>query len=293
MGELAYLQALADILKEPQHPNRTSQLTRSKVAVQLRFNLTENDQAIMPILTTKKMARNAILHELLWFVRGQTDNKLLQEKNVKIWDANGSRDFLDKRGLKNREIGDLGPIYGFQWRHWNAPYVDSKYNYDGLGIDQLSRAINTIKNDPYSRRIIVNSWNVSQLDEMALPPCHILYQFIVTPGDKKYLSCVMTQRSADMPLGVPFNIASYAYLTHMVAKLTNTVPKELIITFNDAHIYANQEPFVPIQLERKPYPFPKFRFAEKEYKKLEDFNFEDFIISDYVSHPEIPYPFTV
>jgi thymidylate synthase len=180
----------------------------------MRFNLEDNE---FPLLTTKKMAWKTCLKELLWFVRGETDNKKLQEQNVKIWNGNATREFLDSRGLQHLEENDLGPVYGHQWRHFNAKYVDSDTDYSGQGVDQLQNVIDTLKDEETrnSRRIIMSAWNPCQIDEMALPPCHVLTQFNVVNGDELY--CNLYQRSGDVGLGVPFNIASYSALTHLLA----------------------------------------------------------------------------
>ena len=222
----------------------------------MKFKLTDNT---IPFLTTKKLAWKSCLKELLWFISGSTDNELLQKQNVKIWNANGSREFLDSRGLFNNEENDLGPVYGHQWRFFNAPYINCKENYDGKGIDQLENIIKSLKDpkEKYSRRLILSAWNPCQLDEMALPPCHILMQFYVDTNDN--LSCALYQRSGDVGLGVPFNIASYALLTHLIAHHCNLKPYEFVHFIGNTHIYENHKLPLIEQIKRKPYPFPTLK----------------------------------
>nr|CAD2201081.1 unnamed protein product [Meloidogyne enterolobii] len=222
-----------------------------------------------------------IVEELLWFIRGETNSKTLSDRGVKIWDANGSRQFLDSIGHFDRPEGDLGPIYGFQWRHFGAEYKGMNENYKNEGIDQLSQVIKQIKEEPDSRRIIMCSWNVKDVPQMALPPCHLLCQFYVNKGE---LSCQLYQRSGDMGLGVPFNIASYSLLTHMIAHVTGLKAGEFIHTLGDAHIYSTHLEALKTQLQRKPRPFPKIRFElpdGKEILNIEDFTAESIIIEGY------------
>jgi len=230
--------------------DRTQVGTTSRFGESLKFSL-RNDR--LPLMTTKRVFFRGVLEELLWFIRGSTDACTLAEKNVHFWDSNGSKDKLDELGFLDRKAGDLGPIYGFQWRHWGAAYVDKDTPPSG-GVDQLKRVIEQLIANPDSRRHIVSAWNVMDLDEMALPPCHMCFQFYVR--EDKYLSCQMYQRSADMFLGVPFNIASYALLTHIVAKLTNLIPEELVVVFGDTHVYSNHNDAVSEQCARTPSPFP-------------------------------------
>lgn len=206
----------------------------------MRFNL--RDQ--FPLLTTKRVFWRGVAEELLWFIQGSTDAKLLQEKNIKIWDGNSTRQFLDSAGFHDREVGDLGPVYGFQWRHFGAEYIDCDADYTGKGVDQLAEVIDKIKNNPTDRRIIMSAWNPKDLPLMALPPCHMFCQFFVsmpssTLSSRKQLSCHMYQRSCDLGLGVPFNIASYALLTHMIAKVTDCEASELTLAMGDAHVYRD------------------------------------------------------
>ncbi len=287
--EQAYLDLLRKILDDgSDKPSRTGMDTRSLTGTQLRFTLSKpgdieegSTKMILPLLTTKTTSFRLILTELLWFLEGECNAQVLATKyNNHIWDANGSREYLDKMGFKDRQIGNLGPIYGVQWRHWN-------------GIDQIKQVIESIKSDPYGRRHIVTAWNPEQLHEMALPPCHLLFQFVVRPLNNKpyWLDCVLTQRSADMPLGVPFNIASYALLTHMIASLTGLHGGTLVINMGDCHIYHNQFDGCKIQLERKPRKFPELRF-KRIVQDIDDFKVDDFEVIDYNPHPTIKFPFS-
>lgn len=213
--------------------DRTGVGTVSIFGAQMRFDL-RND--VFPLLTTKRVFWRAVLEELLWFIKGSTNAKELQDKNIHIWDGNSTRDFLDKNGFHDREEGDLGPIYGFQWRHFGAEYKTCHDDYTDQGIDQLSEVINCIRTNPNDRRIIMSAWNPVDIKKMALPPCHCFVQFYVADDE---LSCQLYQRSADMGLGVPFNIASYALLTYMIAHVTGLKPGDFIHTIGDAHVYLN------------------------------------------------------
>merc|ERR1719495_3075100 len=218
---------------------------------QMRFSLRDGT---FPLLTTKKTFHRGISEELFWFIRGSTNALELKEKKVMIWEGNSSREFLDSVGLGHRQVGDLGPVYGFQWRHFGAQYSDMHADYTGKGVDQLAEVINRIKTKPNDRRIIMCAWNPADLDKMALPPCHCLVQFYVANGE---LSCQLYQRSADMGLGVPFNIASYALLTVMLAHVTGLRPGDFVHTLGDAHVYSNHVEALKQQLEREPRAFPK------------------------------------
>ncbi|KAI0806234.1 thymidylate synthase/dCMP hydroxymethylase domain-containing protein [Irpex lacteus] len=287
--EYQYLELIRRVLDTGAvRPDRTGTGTLSLFAPpNLRFSLAD---ATLPLLTTKRTFLRGILEELLWFVRGATDSKLLSGKGVKIWDGNGSREFLDKRGLSHRREGDLGPVYGFQWRHFGAKYENCDKDYTGEGVDQLKECIRKIKEDPTDRRIILSAWNPADIPQMALPPCHMMCQFYVnlpsSPSDKPKLSCLMYQRSADLGLGIPFNIASYALLTHMIAKVTDTEPHELIIQLGDAHVYRDHVDALKVQLEREPRPFPKLRW-KRDVKDIDDFVSEDFVVEGYDPHPTI------
>ncbi|MDL2314993.1 thymidylate synthase [Bacteroidales bacterium OttesenSCG-928-C19] len=239
--------------------DRTGTGTKSVFGYQMRFNLQEG----FPLLTTKKLHLKSIIYELLWFLNGDTNIKYLKDNGVRIWD-----EWAD-------ENGDLGPIYGKQWRSWGKS--------DGTSVDQITELINTIKNNPDSRRMLICAWNVGEIDKMALPPCHILFQFYVANGE---LSCQLYQRSADIFLGVPFNIASYALLTMMIAQVCGLKAKEFIHTLGDAHVYTNHFEQVDLQLSREPRKLPKMNI-NPDVKDIFDFKFEDFTLTDYDPHPHI------
>ncbi|KAG9004463.1 Thymidylate synthase [Tulasnella sp. JGI-2019a] len=287
--EYQYLNLIRQVIQTgATRPDRTGTGTLSLFGPpSLRFNLQDST---LPLLTTKRVFTRGVIEELLWFVRGDTDGNHLTEKGVKIWEGNGSREFLDKRGLGHRRVGDLGPVYGFQWRHFGAEYVDCDADYTGKGVDQLQECIRKIKEDPTDRRIIMSAWNPADLSKMALPPCHMFCQFYVhlpdpaTPNAKPGLSCLMYQRSADLGLGIPFNIASYAILTHMIAHVTDTEPRELIMQLGDAHVYRDHvEALETIQLTREPRPFPKLRLKRtaEEVGSIDGFVYEDFVVEGY------------
>jgi thymidylate synthase len=266
MSERAYLDLLADVLQNgARKTDRTGTGTLSVFGRQLRFDIADR----FPLLTTKKLHTKSILIELLWFLRGDTNVKWLQERGVTIWD-----EWAD-------ENGNLGPVYGYQWRHWRTP--------DGREIDQIHNLIGSLKTKPDSRRHIVSAWNPADVDKMALPPCHALFQFYVANGR---LSCQMYQRSADLFLGVPFNIASYAALTLMVAQVTDLKPGEFVLTLGDAHIYLNHLEQVREQLTRSPRAFPKLKL-NPAVKELLDFRYEDFTLEGYDPHPAIKAPIAV
>jgi dihydrofolate reductase/thymidylate synthase len=264
--------------------DRTGTGTKSIFGAQMRFNL-RNGQ--LPLLTTKKTFWRGVAEELLWFISGSTNANELAAKNIHIWDGNGSKEFLQSRGLGHREQGDLGPVYGFQWRHFGAHYVDMHTDYTGQGVDQLQQCIDKIINNPEDRRILMSAWNPSALDEMALPPCHLLCQFFVDTSTNE-LSCQLYQRSADMGLGVPFNIASYALLTHLMAHVTGRKPGELVHTLGDAHVYLNHIEPLQEQLQREPRPFPKLVIDDPENNKtIDDFKYEDLHVLGYNPHKAI------
>lgn len=277
--EHQYLNLIRSILTTGEHrPDRTGTGTRALFAPpQLRFSLSKPSPSspseripILPLLTTKRVFLRGVLAELLWFISGSTSSLPLSEAGIKIWDGNGSREFLDSRGLGHREVGDLGPVYGFQWRHFGAEYVDAKTDYTGKGVDQLAEVIRKLKETPYDRRIILSAWNPADMDKMALPPCHMFAQFYVSfPADneasrKGSLSCLLYQRSCDMGLGVPFNIASYAFLTHMIAHATDLHPGTLIHTMGDAHVYLDHVDALNEQLTREPTEFPELRIRRDD-----------------------------
>ena len=261
-----YLDLLDHVLKEGDDKgDRTGTGTKSVFGWQMRFNLNDG----LPLLTTKKLYLNAIIHELLWFIKGDTNISYLKEHNVKIWN-----EWAD-------ENGDLGPVYGKQWRSWETP--------DGRNLDQLDNVINQIKNNPDSRRMIVSAWNPSDVGSMALPPCHCLFQFYVSENK---LSCQLYQRSADIFLGVPFNIASYSILTHMIANVCGLELGDFIHTLGDAHIYQNHVNQANIQLLRNVKKLPHIQFR-KNFETINDFKYEDFEIVGYDPHPNISAPIAV
>merc|ERR1712083_1158792 len=247
--------------------------TRSMFGKMMRFSL----QKTFPLLTTKRVFWRGVMEELLWFVKGDTNAKNLSDKGIKIWDGNGSREFLDKRGLSHREEMDLGPVYGFQWRHFGTKYVDMHTDYTGKGVDQLAECIRKIKEDPTDRRILLSAWNPADLSLMALPPCHMFCQFYVANGE---LSCQMYQRSADMGLGVPFNIASYSLLTRMMAQVCGLEAGEFIHVIGDCHVYLNHVEPLKEQLKRQPGAFPKLKI-NPEIKDIDGFSYKDFEIVGY------------
>lgn len=255
-----YLDLLSHILENGnEKTDRTGTGTKSVFGYQMRFDL----QKGFPLLTTKKLHTRSIFHELLWFLKGDTNIKYLHDNKVTIWD-----EWAD-------ENGDLGPVYGKQWRAWQGA--------DGKITDQISQVVNQIKNSPDSRRMLVSAWNVGEVEQMALPPCHIVFQFYVANNK---LSCQLYQRSADVFLGVPFNIASYALLTQMLAQVCGLEAGEFIHTLGDAHLYLNHIDQAKLQLSRTPYELPKLKL-NPEVKDIFDFKYEDITIEDYVSHPHI------
>ena len=248
----------------------------------MHFSLENN---VLPLLTSKKVAWKTCAKELFWFLKGSTSNIELQEKNVHIWDGNGSRDFLDSRGLSNLKENDLGPVYGHQWRFFNAPYENCESDYSGKGVDQIQYIIDCLK-DPkqrYSRRLVLSAWNPEQLDEMALPPCHVLAQFNVI--DNK-LSCSLYQRSGDVGLGVPFNIASYSLLTHIIAKHCELEAYEFIHHLGNCHIYDDHIDSLTKQIENDLYDFPTIQIRNK-YDNINDYSIDDIIIDKYKSNNQI------
>lgn len=280
--EYEYLNLISKILKKGKtRTDRTGVGTVSLFGAQMRFSLTDS----FPLLTTKRVFWRGVMEELLWFIKGCTDGNVLSEKNVKIWEANGSREFLDSRGLTDNRVGDLGPVYGFQWRHFGAEYKGCDENYEGKGVDQLKEVIKQIRNNPDSRRIIMSGWNPVDIPKMALPPCHLLCQFYVQDG---FLSCQLYQRSADMGLGVPFNIASYALLTYMIAHVTGLKPGDFVHTIGDAHVYSNHVEPLKQQIQRIPRTFPLLKISPRpEIKEIDDFLPTDFEIIGYKPHPKI------
>lgn len=287
MEENQYLDLIKTVINVGNtRSDRTNIGTLSIFGGQHRWSLINHT---LPLLTTKRVFWRGVVEELLWFISGNTNNNKLVQRGVHIWDGNSTRDFLDSRGI-DREEGDLGPIYSHQWRHYGAPYVNCHTNYNGQGIDQLAECIRLIKEDPFSRRIILNSWNPAQLGEMSLPPCHVMCQFYVTaasdPLTKSTLSCLMYQRSCDIGLGMPFNIASYSLLTHMIAHVCGLLPGEFIHTFGDAHIYSTHVTALQEQITRQPRAFPTLRIV-REVTNINDFVFDDFELVGYNPHKSI------
>lgn len=281
--EYQYLNLIQNILDNGTWENGRNGRTKSIFGHSMRFSLADGK---IPILTTKKTAWKTCLKELLWFIRGETDNKLLQEQNVHIWDGNSSREFLDSRGLTSTKEGLIGAGYGFQWRNFNAPYDNQTGKALEKGIDQLQQIIDALK-DPSqrtSRRLIMTAWNPCQLDEMALPPCHIMCQFNVHDGNK--LSCALYQRSVDSILGQPFNIASYSFLTHLLAKHCGLEAYEFVHFMGNVHLYENAIDAAKIQIERQPYPFPTVSIKEIR-ENINDYQVEDFVVNGYQSHEAI------
>lgn len=316
--EYQYLDLISRILQSGEHrPDRTGTGTLSLFAPpQLRFSLSKPNPVspadtntripILPLLTTKRVFLRAVTTELLWFVAGTTSSKPLSEAGIHIWDGNGSRSFLDNLGFTEREEGDLGPVYGFQWRHFGAEYQDCHADYTGKGTDQIAEIVKKLKTNPYDRRIILSAWNVADLRKMALPPCHMFAQFYVSYPDaprgaaglkaqngtnghfksKGHLSCVLYQRSCDMGLGVPFNIASYALLTHMFAHACDLVPGELIHTMGDAHVYLDHVEPLKEQLKREPRGFPELHIKREDRGEgnMDGWTVEDLEVRGYKSH---------
>ena len=297
--EYQYINLIREILDRGTWEEGRNGKTKSIFGHSMRFSLADGK---IPILTTKKTAWKTCLKELLWFIRGETDNKLLQDQGVHIWDGNSTREFLDSRGLSNYEVGELGPIYGRQWRQFNAPYITKKdkkfaeglpenekayYNIEG-GVDQLQQIIDALK-DPKqrtSRRLIMTAWNPCQLDDMALPPCHIFCQFNVHNENK--LSCAMYQRSCDVALGESFNIASYCFLTHLLAKHCGLQAHEFVYFKGNCHIYEEHIDGLKLQITRQPFPFPSVSIKQVR-ENINDYQVDDVIIENYQHHEPIKF----
>jgi dihydrofolate reductase/thymidylate synthase len=281
--EFQYLRLIADVLATgAEKPSRAGP-TLSKFGAMLKFSLRAG---AFPLLTTKRVFWRGVAEELLWFVRGDTSALSLQAKGVHIWDANATPEFLAKACPSCRyEPGDLGPVYGFQWRHFGAEYCGSQGDHAGKGVDQLRGIIDTIRRDPESRRNIMSAWNPVDLAKMALPPCHVLSHFMVVDHGCG-LACLLYQRSADLGLGVPFNIASYALLTAILAHVTGLYPAELVHVIGDAHVYTNHIGPLREQLTRAPRPFPRLTI-KRQIADIEDFRFEDFDLIGYDPWPTI------
>lgn len=279
--ELQYINLIKHILENGiSKDDRTGVGTLSIFSYNMTFNLRES----FPLLTTKKVYWKGVVEELLWFISGSTDSNVLKEKGVRIWEGNSSREFLDSRGLSHYDQGDIGAGYGFQWRHFGAKYTNMYDSYEGQGVDQLKDVIYKIKNTPDDRRIIMSTWNPTDLDKMALPPCHIFVQFWVDTN-KKELHSQMYQRSCDVGLGVPFNIASYALLTCIIAKLCNLTPGDFHYCMGDTHIYKNHIDAMKLQITREPYDFPKIKI--KNITDIDNIKFDDIELIDYKYYENI------
>lgn len=289
--EYQYINLVRDIIDRGSWEEGRNGKTKGIFGSSMRFSLQDGK---IPILTTKKTAWKTCLKELLWFIRGETDNKILKEQGVHIWDANGSREFLDSRGLQLYPEDMLGPIYGYQWRNYNASYncfsgkpiQNIEHPFDG--IDQLQQIIDALK-DPKqrtSRRLIMTAWNPKQLDQMALPPCHVMCQFNVHDGDK--LSCALYQRSNDECCGTPFNIASYSFLTHLLAKHCGLQAYEFVYFKGNCHIYEDHIEGAKTQIEREPFEFPTISIKQVR-ENINDYQLEDFVIENYQHHTPIKF----
>ncbi|EFJ43094.1 hypothetical protein VOLCADRAFT_66296 [Volvox carteri f. nagariensis] len=278
--EIQYLELVRELITSGTfRPDRTGTGTYSRFGRTARYNLRHT----FPLLTSKRVFWKGVAEELLWFIRGSTNANLLRDKNIHIWDGNSTREYLDSRGLHHREVGDLGPVYGFQWRHFGAAYKDMHTDYTGQGVDQLKAIIEQIRKDPNDRRMIMSAWNPAALNEMALPPCHMFCQFYVADGE---LSCLMYQRSCDVGLGVPFNIASYALLTRLVAQVTGLRAGDFIHVMGDTHVYANHVEPLKEQLKNTPRHFPILNINPAK-TDIDSFVFEDFELVDYQPHQTI------
>lgn len=281
--EYQYLNLIDDILNYGSLEKNRNGNTYTVFGSSMHFSL---ENSVIPFITTKKLAWKTCLRELLWFIKGDTSNKRLNEQNVNIWNGNASREFLDSRGLTHLKDGDLGPVYGHQWRFFNAEYVNCDTDYEGKGVDQLSYIINALKNpnERQSRRLVMSAWNPCQLDQMALPPCHVLCQFNVTNGNK--LSCSLYQRSGDIGLGVPFNIASYSFLTHLIAHHCNLEASDFYYYLGNCHIYDDHIEPLKEQINRIPYEFPQLDITTI-CDNINDYKEEMFIIKNYNFHESI------
>jgi thymidylate synthase len=269
------------------HGDRTGVGTQSIFGHQLSFSL-ENGR--FPMSTIRKAFFKGIFEELMWFLRGQTDSNILSQKGVKIWEGNSSREALDKIGLNHLAEGDCAAIYGFQWRHWGAKYIDCKTDYTGQGIDQISNLIKEIKTNPYSRRLLLSGWNVEALSEMCLPPCHTFYQFEVSPasdGGPDYISCQYYQRSSDVLLAGHWNITSASLLTVLLAHHCGLRPLKLVVSYGNVHIYNNHRKSISEYLQRYPFDYPTIEILTSPYENVWDYKLSDVKINRYIAHPAI------
>lgn len=303
--EFQYLQLIQTVLNKGERKLGRNGATYSYFGNQMRFSLKNNT---IPLLTTKQVAWKTCLKELLWFLRGETDNTILKQQGVHIWDGNGTREFLDKRGLCHFQEDELGAIYGHQWRNFNGIYFNKRLRevysyYAGIemtktGYDQIAYILRCLNNDNphdednmFSRRLIVSAWNPTQLNIMALPPCHVLFQFYV--NQNRELSCSLYQRSGDVGLGIPFNIASYSFLTHLIAHHCNLQVGEFIHTIGDAHIYENHIEALQHQIQREPHPFPTLEIIplQKPKSNIDEYTLQNFKVHNYIHHPKLSMEF--
>lgn len=287
--EQKYLDMLKDIIENgSERKDRTGVGTHGLFGTQLRFSLADGR---IPMMTSKRTFARGVFEELIFFLRGQTDTKILESKGVNIWQGNTTREFLDKRGLEHYPEGEMGPMYGHQWRRAGH---ENRYGHShkSSGVDQIANVIKLLKEDPFSRRIVVNTWNAPDLDKMCLTPCHPLFQFYVDDGK---LSCSFYMRSSDAFLGLPFNILSYAFLVHILAATVGLEPGELIFMGGDTHVYNNHLDQVRELLTREPYEFPTLKINKKlsSLEDIEELEFTDFEISNYKCHPAIKAPMAV
>lgn len=291
-GEYQYLDTMRNILESGEvREDRTKVGTLSVFGPQIRFDISKS----FPILTTKFVGYKSVIKELLFFLKGQTDSKILEAQGVNIWKANTTREFLDNRGLTHYKEGTMGKMYGFNWRFYGAEYEGPNVDYTGKGYDQLAVLIDNLKKDPYSRRHMLTTYNPAEVEQCVLAPCHgIIAQFYVSGSDRKVLSCHVYNRSQDIFLGQPWNISSYAALTAIIAKKVDMEQGELIISMGDAHIYNNHIEQVKLQLSRSPLPFPHLKISEAvKTKAIEDINIDDFELIGYLYHPSIKAPMAI
>lgn len=276
-----YARLVNDVIENGEWVEGRNGRTKAVFGRMMRFDLSNGR---VPLLTTKKVAWKTCLKELLWFLRGSTSNTELKKENVHIWDANASREFLDSRGLTNLNEDDLGPVYGHQWRFFNADYTDSNTDYSGKGVDQIQYVIDQLSNPETrtSRRIVLSAWNPCQIDQMALPPCHMMCQFNVSASNK--LSCMLIQRSGDIGLGVPFNIASYSFLTHIIAQRCGLDTHELVHVIGNAHIYDDHVDALKEQVEREPNLCNPTFIIKTGRKDVGKYKIDDFHVNDYKPH---------
>lgn len=280
MEEQQILDVMKRILEEPDREDRTGVGTKSVFGVEMRFDIEHH----FPLMTTRRLALRMIFEELMWILRGQTDTNILNEKKVPVWNPNTSREFLDANGLEHYREGDIGASYGFLMRHFGAEYIDCDTDYTGKGFDQLTHLIEQIQTNPTSRRLMIILWDPSKMHQMALPPCLFGFQFYVKHG--KYLCCKLIQRSSDISLAGGWNVAYGALLTYIIAKKTGLIPKELVWSIGDAHIYLNQLEAVRVQVERTPRPYPRLEFKNFPDNIL-DLSWQDIVLHDYNPYPKI------